>query len=160
MGSFFDLFIGNSFLEVEAMLASRILKKEEIYNICRESTDINPGDTFSSVVLAEDGPLSSFSDTIPAGTIRCWGTAQDEALFSVNNGQIYFSIADGWGVKDGVLHGLRPGTIYFDFEHPTTPETIVEECIRHYGTYHSFAGAMADRHRKQMLDQISSFVCG
>jgi hypothetical protein len=76
----------------------------------------------------------------------------------VSDGQVYFSIADGWGVKDGVLYGLALGTIYFDFGHPTTPETIAQECSKSCGTYRSFAGAMAHHSRRETLDKISSFL--
>lgn len=137
------------------MLSKILVWKNRIYSICEKSGDILPGATFSGVHLADNDEF----DAIPKGaTVVCCGKIRNhELLIRTEDGQYYFSICDGWGEEDGVLYGLRQG-FFHDFKHPTTDETILEECDAAVGTYHTLGGAMAYHARKHTLAAIRSVV--
>ena len=137
------------------MLSNSLIRKSRVYSICARSGDVLKGDTFQGVRLAEGDKFDSLpSDSV---VICCGNIKDDELLFRTLDGRYYFSLRDGWGSERGVLYGLSRG-IFFDFKHPTTDETIISECQSNLGTYHTWAGAMAYRSRKHMLDAIATVI--
>ena len=130
----------------------RIKERNRIYEICENSDEIKPGDTFKGLVTIED--ITHVMTPMPKEVLICCGKiSEDEMLFRTDDGRWYFSLRDGWGTLDGKLYGLRIGMRY-TFKHPTTPETIIDECEAARGTYHSWAGAMAWHARQRVLDAI------
>ena len=80
-------------------------------------------------------------------------------LFRSLDERYYFSLRNGWGVKDSTLYGLEVG-LYFDFGHPTTQESLSDECENALGSYHTWGGALAYYHRKAILDKILTSLGG
>ena len=139
------------------MLSKSLIRKNCVCSICEKSEDILPGEIFTGVRLADRDEFNSIPAVV---TVVCCGKINNhELLFRTGNGRFYFSVRDGWGEEDGVLYGLRQGFCH-DFKHPTTAETIIEECDAAVGTYHTWGGAMAYQSRKHTLDVIRSVVEG
>ena len=136
-------------------MLAKASRKKHVYEVCERSGDINPGETYSGVRLGEWDE----SFFIPADVkVVCCGRVNDsELLFRTENGSYYFSICDGWGEEEGILYGLRRG-IFYDFQHPTTEDTIIAECEANRGTYHTWGGAMLYHARKHTLDTIVSVI--
>ena len=120
-----------------------------------ESNTIAPGDRFTDVV--NDDLLRKVDGAKLTG-ILCFGPVnENEMLFCAEDGRYYFSFRNGWGVKDNTLYGLDLG-LAFDYKHSTEVKNIAEECRRHYGSYSTWAGAVAAHHRRAILDTITSVV--
>ena len=133
-----------------------IRERNRIYEICENSDEIIPGDTFKGLVTIED--ITHVMTPMPKEKLICCGRiSDDEMLFRTDDGRWYFSIRDGWGTFDNKLYGLRVGMRY-NFKHPTTHETIIDECEAARGTYNSWAGAMVWHARGQTLDKIISVM--
>ena len=132
------------------MLSQKLTEKIRIYKICERSGDIEVGDTFTGVRAAEP---SQYRDIIGIDVVCCGKVSEDELLFRAEDGRFYFSVKDGWGEEDGVLYVIKRG-LFFDFEHPTSDETILAECEKALGEYHSWAGAMAHQSKKLTLEKI------
>lgn len=137
------------------MVSKNITEKIRIYDICKNSGDIRPDETFRGIIIAHQGSF----DTISTNTkIVCCGKVSDnELLLRTEDGRYYFSIYDGWGEEHGILYGLRFG-IFFDFKHPTTTDIILAECEANIGSYRTWGGAMAYQVRKHTLDVICSVM--
>lgn len=133
------------------MLSNSLDFKKRVYSICEKSGDIVSGEVLSGVLFAESNSFNS----IPAEMkIICRGkVTESELLFCTENGQYYFSVCDGWGENNGILYGIRQG-IYYNFDHPTTVDTITFECDAALGTYHSWGGSLAYHARKNTLNII------
>lgn len=133
------------------MLSNSLDFKKRIYSICEKSGEIVSGEVLSGVIFAEPNSFHS----IPTGIkiICCGKVSESELLFRTENGQYYFSVCDGWGENNGILYGIRQG-IYYNFNYPTTVDTITSECDAVLGTYHSWGGALAYRARKNTLNII------
>ncbi len=132
------------------MLSQKLRKRNRILAVCGGSGDVVRGDAFREVCLAAE---ETFSGPHP-GAVCCGRIGEDEPLFHTLDGQIYFSVRDGWGMKDGALYGLELGILY-DFGHPTEEETILEECAAQVGSYQSYSGFLYCRDRKRELDRIA-----
>lgn len=133
------------------MLSQKIIRKKLIYFICEKSAEINPNDIFKKVIIADEDCI--VPDEV---SIVCCGNVNDEEmLFRSSDGRYYFSIKDGWGAESGILYGITRG-LYFDFQHPTTDQTILSECLT--GHYRSWAGAMAFQGKKHTLETIKSVM--
>ncbi len=137
------------------MLSNTLVRKNKIYSICVRSGNIQAGETFNGICLAD---TDSFSSVIEDAPVVCCGQIKDdELLFRTIGGRYYFSLRDGWGYEDGTLYGLSRG-LFFDFKHPTYDETILSECEANLGTYHTWGGAMAYQARKHTLDTIAAIL--
>ena len=123
------------------MLAYEIKKKEIIYTVCRNTEDINYGEVFDIIQLADDTNLDFNTPVICCGNLD-----EKEKLFRTVDGRYYFGLRDGWGAEDRTLYGIRLGIIY-DFGHPTTLESALSECDKK-GTYSSFGGAIREHNRR------------
>ena len=135
------------------MLSQKIIRKKLIYFICEKSAEINPDDVFKKVIFAEPNEYRMIPDEV---CIVCCGIVNDEEmLFRSSDGRYYFSMKDGWGEESGILYGISLG-LYFDFQHPTTDQTILSECLT--GHYRSWAGAMAFQGKKHTLETIKSVM--
>ena len=133
------------------MLSQKIIKKKRIYSICEKSAEINPNEVFKKVIIADGDSI--VPDEV---SIVCCGNVNDEEmLFRSSDGRYYFSIKDGWGTESGVLYGITKG-LYFDFQHPTTDQTILSEYLTGY--YRSWSGAMAFQGKKRALETIKSVM--
>lgn len=122
------------------MLSPTIIRKRQVLAVCENSRDIIPGDEFHGVRIAEPDDLVH----LPLNpTIVCIGQLDvDEMLFSADNGRYYFTVIDGWGEKDQMLYGLEFGD-YYDFKHPTTTESAIEELeMQAKPTFTTWGGAM------------------
>ncbi len=138
------------------MLSESAIERKRIYEICEQSGEIEPGDTFCGLVTAQD--ISIMMTPMPREKLICCGKiSDDELLFRTDDGRWYFSLCGGWGSSDGMLYGLYVG-IRYNFKHSTTPGTVIEECEAARGTYNSWAGAMAWQARQQTLDKIISVM--
>ena len=137
------------------MLSKAITEKKRIYAICEKSGDIRADAVFHGVRIADPTTF----DRIPerSAVICCGSISDSELLFRTEDGRCYFSVCDGWGEEDGVLYGLHTG-LFYDFGHPTTVETIFDECEANVGTYTTFVGCMAYHQRKSVLKTISSVM--
>lgn len=155
MGGFFVLFMGKTIVEGEKMIAKKFLLEQNTIRICAESEPIRPGDRFAGVSNA--ALLQKVNGAILTDILCCGTVNEDEMLFSAESGRYYFSFRNGWGVKDMKLYGMELG-LFFDFKHPTTNENISEECMRNYGSYSTWGGAMATKHRRSILDTIAFVV--
>ena len=136
------------------MLSQKIIRARQIYAVCESSKEIKPGDVFKDVKFIDQ------NEEILPGQCRiicCGEISKDEMLFRSSDGRFYFSIKDGWGAESDILYGITKG-LYFDFQHPTTDQTILSECESHLGTYKSWAGAMAFQARKHTLEKISEVM--
>ena len=135
------------------MLSQKIIRKKHIYSICEKSAEINPNDVFKKVIIADSNKDCIIPDEVG---IECCGNVNDEEmLFRSSDGRYYFSLKDGWGTESGVLYGITRG-LYFDFQHPTTDQTILSECLT--GHYRSWSGAMAFQGKKRTLETIKSVM--
>ena len=135
------------------MLSQKIIRKKRIYSICEKSAEINPNDVFKKVILAESNENRMIPDEV---CIVCCGKVNDEEmLFRSSDGRCYFSVKDGWGEESGILYGISEG-LYFDFQHPTTDQTILSERLTGY--YRSYSGAMAFQGKKRTLEIIKSVM--
>ena len=80
------------------MLANKLIRKNKIYSICAGSGDIQVGESFFGVRIVDPDAL----DRIPsdAQIAYCGKIKDDELLFRTVDGRFYFSLLDGWGLKD------------------------------------------------------------
>ena len=123
-----------------------------IYNICKSSDEIKPGDSFNSCITVTE----SLSPLLTGRKIICCGqSSDDEILFRTEDGRFYFFLQGYWGSRDGILYGntIIPG---HDFKRTTTPETIIDECEADRGDYdpHSWIEAISWKARAGILDRI------
>ena len=132
------------------MLSQKIIRLNRIYSICEKSKEITMGDTFTNVRFADSDNYIIHGET---SIVCCGNISEDEMLFRSEDGRYYFSVCYGWGEEDGVLYGIERG-MFFDFGHPTSDETILAECEKALGEYHSWAGAIAYQSKKLTLENI------
>ena len=137
------------------MLSHTLSKQVKIFEICRKSPKIRPGDTFSGVIVSDDDLDFNFKTTV----ICCGKINRDEMLFKTEDGRYYFSLTGGWGTEKGILYGIET-EFCFDFKHPTDPSALEQECQNALGTYSTWGGAMAYSFRKNRLETIKKVCCG
>ena len=139
------------------MLSQTTVWKNHVYAVCERSGDIHPGELFQGVELAERHPFYP----IPRGeaVVCCGRLNRDDPLFHSQDGRIYFSLCGGWGKERGFLYGLSVG-LYFDFGHPTSHDTILDDCRASLGNHNTYGAAMAYQHRKPILDAIAAVMGG
>lgn len=76
-------------------------KKElelEILEICKNSSDIEVGDRFDGVM---------YNTELGDRPCVCIGKTKSSRLFVTEDKLCYFTVYDGWGVKDGKLAGVK-----------------------------------------------------
>ena len=78
----------------------------EIFEICKNSGDVNVGDRFDGVM---------YSRELGDRPCVCIGKTNSYRLFVTEDKLFYFTVSDGWGVKDGKLAGVYiSGRIRFE----------------------------------------------
>lgn len=104
------------------MLSEKYIQKEKIIDICRkDKTVFQRGMVFDKITVLN----SDFFGSMLCGPVTFWGhTDRYEMLFSSGNGRYYFTVCDGWGVKDNCLYALSVGAIQRDFKKPVTVAEI------------------------------------
>jgi hypothetical protein len=134
------------------MLSKRIIRKNRIFDICKNSGTIKPGELFDRVELIESRNSSVIEQT---KVVCCGSIGDEEMLFRSVDGRYYFSITDGWGREGSNLYGIKEG-FFVDFTRPTTQDTIAKECKTRIDSldYNSCAGALAYNAKKSALLKI------
>lgn len=102
----------------------KLKNKARVRSVCRQNVSVKTGDVFRGIHFAKnpDLPKIDFSNQ----KVCVHGIAyEDELLVSTKKQRYFFTLKDGWGVKDGYLYGMRLG-IFMDFGHSVTREEIQE----------------------------------
>ena len=99
------------------MLSKRKEYRDEIYEICQKSGDVNINDHFTGVIFSESAFYDRSYASMPCKCIGKIGSS--ERVFLTDDKLCYFSVTDGWGEKDGYLAALGQG---FVFRHDTPME--------------------------------------
>ena len=99
------------------MLSKRKEYRDEIYEICKKSGDVNVNDHFTGVIFSESALYDRSYASMPCKCIGKIGSS--ERVFLTDDKLCYFSVTDGWGEKDGYLAALGQG---FVFRHDTPME--------------------------------------
>ena len=86
----------------------------ETFEICKDSGDVEIGETFNGVM--NDTALNN-------EPCVCIGKLGDERLFRTEDRTCYFTVSDGWGKKDGRLVGMHIGN-FLRFDKPSGIEEI------------------------------------
>ncbi len=98
------------------MLNDRERFKYEIFEICKNSGDVEIGETFNGVM--NNNRLNNKSCV-------CIGKNNNERLFRTEDQTCYFTVFGGWGKKDGKLVGIEIGS-FLHFDKPSGVEDIRE----------------------------------
>lgn len=136
------------------MIVSEVLDVMKTFAICATSRRVRPGDRFDRMVhhtLFEEDEDLELTDIVCCGPV-----SRNEMLFSAENGRYYFTFGIGWGARRKTLYGLALA-MFFDFKHPTSKETIEEDC-KNYLANSSGGGAMGASLRRSMINTISSVM--
>ena len=96
------------------MLSENERIKYETFEICKNSGDVEIGETFHGVM--NDTELNN-------RPCVCIGKLGDERLFGTEDRTCYFTVSDGWGKKDGRLVGMHIGN-FLRFDKPSGIEEI------------------------------------
>ncbi len=92
------------------MLSKRKEYRDEIYEICKKSGDVNINDNFTGVKLSESELYDKSYASMPC---KCIGKiGRSERVFLTDDTLCYFSVTDGWGEKDGYLVALEQGFVF------------------------------------------------
>lgn len=83
------------------MLAKKEKLKSEVFEICKNSPDIDIGDSFKGVISADS--IYDYADK----PCHCIGKVNDETrVFFTDDMQSCFSVYGGWGKKGNFLYTL------------------------------------------------------
>ena len=95
------------------MLSKEKMFEYKIYEICKNNEDVEIGEHFNGVLVANG--LSELSNK----PCTCIGKINDtERIFRSDDMLNYFSVRDGWGESDGCLAALGTG-FALNFTTPT-----------------------------------------
>ena len=92
------------------MLSKRKEYRDEIYEICKKSDDVNVNDHFTGVLFSESELYDKSYASMPCKCIGKIGSY--ERVFLTDDKLCYFSVTDGWGEKDGYLVALGQGFVF------------------------------------------------
>ena len=92
------------------MLSKRKEYRDEIYEICQKSGDVNINDHFTGVILSESKVYDKSYASTPCKCIGKIGSS--ERVFLTDDKLCYFSVTDGWGEKEGCLVALEQGFVF------------------------------------------------
>ncbi len=92
------------------MLSKRKEYRDEIYEICQKSGDVNINDHFTGVILSESKVYDKSYASMPCKCIGKIGSS--ERVFLTDDKLCYFSVTDGWGEKEGCLVALEQGFVF------------------------------------------------
>ncbi len=124
--------------------------KAEVYSVCMQNTSVEIGDVFGGVRLAKNCTKFDFSNQ----KVCVHGIAyEDELLVSAKEQRYFFTLGEGWGVKDGYLYGVSLCR-FMDFGRSVTREEIrkmVEKPLKKQGVYARMGEAMEKERMKAIL---------
>lgn len=92
------------------MLSKRKEYRDEIYEICKKSDDVNVNDHFTGVLFSESELYDKSYASMPCKCIGKIGSS--ERVFLTDDKLCYFSVTDGWGEKEGSLAALGQGFVF------------------------------------------------
>lgn len=120
------------------MLSKRKEYRDEIYEICQKSGDVNINDHFTGVIFSESALYDRSYASMPCKCIGKIGGS--ERVFLTDDKLCYFSVTDGWGKKDGYLVALNQGFV-FRLDTPMELEDL-KEFVADPPEAHGFAANM------------------
>ena len=124
----------------------------EVCHVCRQKVSVNTGDVFYGVHFSKklDWPKFDFSKQ----KVCVLGIVYEhELLVSTKEQRYFFTLRDGWGVKDGYLYGMELG-MFIDFGHSVTREEIQKIADRPFkknGVFAHMSEAMEKERMKTIL---------
>lgn len=131
--------------------------RARVRSVCRQNVSVKTGDVFRGIHFAEkpDLPKIGFlkQKVCVHGIIY-----EDELLVSARKQRYFFTLRDGWGVKDGYLYGMRLG-IFMDFGHSVTREEIQEMAdspLEKRGVYAHMSEALKKEQMKTILKVMNN----
>lgn len=102
----------------------KLENKLRVSSVCRQNVSVKTGDVFRGINFAEKPDLPKID--FLKQKVYVHGIAyEDELLVSTKKQRYFFTLRDGWGMKDDYLYGMRLG-IFMDFGHSVTREEIQE----------------------------------
>ena len=120
------------------MLSKRKEYQDEIYEICKNSGDVNINDRFKGVRFSESVFYDKSYASIPCVCIGKIGGS--ERVFITDDKLCYFSVTGGWRVTDGYLVALNRG---FVFKHDIPMELEdLKEFVANPPETHGYAANM------------------
>lgn len=139
----------------------KLENKWRVYSVCRQNMSVKTGDVFRGIRFAEKPywPKIDFSKQ----KVCIHGIAyEDELLVSTRKQRYFFTLKDGWGMKDGYLYGMRLGT-FMDFGRSVTREEIQEMAdspSKKRGVYTHMSEAMKKEQMKTILKVMNNIDKG
>ena len=98
------------------MLSKEKADEFEVFEICKNSRDINIGDSFIGI---NKRCMRCYSKAFLKKPCRCIGKVDDkQRIFVTDDKRCYFTVSGGWGEKNGVLSFVHLDNDMF-FENPT-----------------------------------------
>lgn len=127
------------------MLSEELAIELDILEICKNSGDINVGDSFTGIDVR---CMNGYSKTFLSKPCYCIGKVGDKKrVFVTDNKRCYFTVSGGWGKKDGVLSFVHlDNDLYFDY--PTGINEL-RDYINNIPAAHSLTGAMISSAKKR-----------